>query len=261
MNEWGKWEKWRKWGRPQAPAAEPTLYWVGWGDDDWATDVNWSFTSGGPPGGPGIIPTADWHVVIEPGLNSCTIPDIAACKSLTIRAGGVLNFLIFAFEIFGDCIINSEEAMTWDGTTQVWGDIYINAAADITYQPSFSWLIHPKIGSGDPSNFTDLVGDTLALSVYDQAVIVAGNLFGRLKLINGAACIVGDGLTIVLGVYQNFDWDGGLLGGNATWYLDNSAVGAMTVRDMVVKDSEATNAIDATDNCLDLGGNVNWNFV
>lgn len=258
MSQWGKWGKWGRWGEAGVAGGD-TLYWVGTSDTAWANAANWSWSSGGS-GGAGT-PDRTLNVVIEAAPNACLSSVFDdECNALTIEAGGVFNNSAFQFNVYGDLTCNSAAVMTWrEGWNLRGGNVFIAAAAvNISYISCIFKFYEDGTFTDEPQDF----GAGLYAEEADITILDAGDI-ARIKIEPGNQLLVTGGLTIVLGVWNNLDWDGGILRGvaDATWDLDNSGVGAMVVVDATIRNSHATNSIDASDNCVDEGDNVNWDFI
>jgi len=152
--------------------------------------------------------------------------------------------------------------MTWWETWTIdGGDVYIDENADITHHSSF--LLTFGDSEGITRRLLDRSHNLLYLKADSNVKIIDAGAIGRIQIDSGIQVEIAGGLRIVITTYSNTDWDESALVGlrGRTWFLDNSAPAPMTVRDALIRNSHATDAIDATDGCVDGGDNVNWTFV
>jgi len=227
-----------------------TYYWVSDGDVDWSNPANWSTVSGGP-GGAGV-PTAGYDVVIDGGGSAvCTLTEASVCKEFSASAGG------FSDGGFGlsctDFSITSTTAMSLSGDHTISGDITLGAGTNVT------WTGASSITTTGTPTITNSATNLPHMIHQDDASYVTSTTVARMQILNNSTITFTGGITFTVTAYTDTDWDGGTVTGAATWDLANPA--SMTVRDMTAQNSNATNEIDATDNCTDNGGNTNWTFV
>lgn len=194
-----------------------------------------------------------YNVLIDKDIVTGTVSPAGAltCNNLTITDG--------SFDQNGQTIscanlvCNSPDGDTFDGAITASGDITLGASSSIT------WTGSTLTTSGASTITTN--GKAMPDVVHQGATeYVGGTTWPTMECATVAVTFDG-GSTYVLTGYTATDWDGATFDSDdsSTWNLTNPA--AMTVSDMTVEDSNASNEIDATDNCVDGTGNTNWTFA
>jgi len=256
----------------QAPASQD-VYWVGKGEStSWFDTDNWSSSTGGA-GGYGIPSTTN-PVIFNggsDGYNSCVLTGPISVASLTFTEAeatvdgefsqnakaitcGTLAYncpLAVSDGAFNEAInltgatftiTAAEDALAFDS------DMALNCAASVTVASAVALAGRVTCAA----NFTT----TAALSLGRLIMSTPGSTM----TFSGG----NDDFTLIS--YTSGDWDGDsgddmviVSDDSSTWDFVNPA--SMVVSYIDVEDSNATNAIDATDNCNDGTGNTNWTFV
>jgi len=259
------------------PPANTTAscYWVGAVSNDWDNANNWSASSGGA-GGYGV-PTITNPVVFDGtsgGTFLCYLHRDTQCAAFSVteadaavaaefnQNGYTLTCTTFTYNV---PTANSGEV--FDGSIYVSGATFTITAAENADHFGTATVYSTAAAGFTVSSAVALTGVTF--SVGGTAFVAATALsVGRLIMSSTATKTMEflNGVDFTLAAYTVGDWDGGSGAINSitsddatTWGFVNPA--AMVVAYINVQDSNATNAIDATDNCVDGTGNTNWTFV
>lgn len=248
-------------------ATAATVYWVGDADSDWYNSANWASSSPGTGGdGTGGIPKTTTAVVFDGGhTNDCVLGAPAECGALSFTEGVAQKNTMFdqgghelACTTFTyNCANNT--TLVFDGNIVTKGATFTVTAA-VSAAPFASATIEC------------LMAVTIASSVA-LPYVTCGDLtttaaltLARLAVIPASTLTFFHGVNFTLTAYTVGDWDGvdgsvvEIVSDDAsTWGFVNPA--SMVVSWINVQDSNATNAIDATDNCTDGTGNTNWTFT
>lgn len=256
-----------------APHATNPIYWVGEGEStNWFDARNWASSAGGTAGYG--VPSATNAVVFNGGTvtNKCVLEKAVQCAAISFteaeaavatefsQNGKTLTCTTFTYNV-----PNANSGECFDGSIYVSGASFTVTAAENAD--------HFGAASVYATGATITVSSAVALA--SMAFSVAGNF------VSGTALSVGrlimsststktmeflNGVAFTLATYTAGDWDGASGAINSitsddatTWDFVNPA--AMVVAYINVQDSNASNAIDATDNCVDGTGNTNWTFV
>ncbi|MHC4121369.1 MAG: hypothetical protein ACYSWO_28180 [Planctomycetota bacterium] len=246
-----------------APASQ-TCYWVSDTDGNWYDDRNWASSSGGT-GGYGI-PGATNPVVFDgQGTGKCTLEAAVNVAAISFteagaqvnasfdQAGYTLSCTTFTY----NCANNTSPI--FDGVIAVSGATFTITAAQndaIFSSGSITTSASCTITSTDDTAVPQI-------TAADNIIIGTTMTVARLVMSSGKNLSVTDATTLTLLAYTSGDWDAlanlDSVSG-ATWNFVNPA--GMVVSDIAnVEDSNATNPVDATDNCVDGTGNTNWTFV
>ena len=240
------------------------LFWIENTAGGWHDAANWSLTSGGAAEG-NVWPISTNDVTFDgAGAGLCTPTASFACRDILIdesdtqvHANLDQNAQILSCRTFVyNCANNN--ANVFDGTLAVLGSTFTITAAQadsIFSGASITTAIACTITSTDDTNLP-------IITAADDIAIVTTMTLARLVMAAAKDLVVTDGTTLTLTAYTATDWDAlaNVISQGATWNFVNPA--AMVVADIVnIEDSNASNAIDATDNCGDGTGNTNWTFV
>lgn len=249
-------------------ATAATVYWVGDENSDWNNSNNWGASSGAA-GGAGV-PKTTTHVVIDGDhTHGLVLGGAVQCGNFTLgaAAGQQTNH----FDMNGKQLTCSNFVVDHadDGVVILDGDIVCGGTAfTIT-------ALHATALAAWTGDIT-CTGDV----VFASAVAIPGTVtctgdfttnaalqLARLLLTAGQTATFKESANFTLDAYTTGDWDGTALADvtlvSATpataWNFVNPA--SMDVQYIDVTDSNATNAVDATDDCEDGTGNTNWTFV
>jgi len=259
------------------PNTTNSIYWVGAGSTNWYDARNWSASSGGD-GGYGV-PTATNPVVFDGGSDTvgpflCVLERAVTCAAIsfteaeaTVATEFSQNGKTITCTTFTYNVPTANSGEVFDGpiyVTHNTGTFTVTAAENADH-----------FGS-DMTVYATGTGITVTSAVALAGTFnCAGNFttggalsLGRLIFSSAAAQAIEflHGVDFTLIAYTEGDWDGASGAVNtivsddaSTWGFVNPA--GMVVAYINVQDSNATNAIDATDNCVDGTGNTNWTFV
>ena len=245
------------------------LFWIhdttggAWHDAD-----NWSLTTGGAAEG-NVYPTSRNDVTFDgEGSGLCTPTATVSCRDFEINEGGASINAQFDqnAQILGcrNFLYNAATATSniFDYTINAGGSTFTVTAmqaATILEDATIALAAACSVTSTDDTNFPHIIAadDT----TFTTAITVA-----RLQLTGAAQALEFlHGVDFTLTAYTDTDWDGDadddvtIVSDDASqWGFVNPA--SMTCRYINVQDSNATNAITATDNCTDGTGNTNWTF-
>jgi len=247
------------------------LYWIG-ADGGWHDADNWSLASGGAAEG-NVYPISTNDVFFDgAGAGLCTPTASFACRDLLIdesdtqvhanldQNGQVLACRTFVY----NCANNN--ANVFDFTIAVSGAAFTVTAAQAASIFSAATITLAAACTVTSTDDTNLPAIQAADDVtFATAVTVASLLLTGAEGA-GQALEFLNSVNFTLTAYTAGDWDGDATADTTivsddsqTWGFVNPA--AMVVSYIDVQDSNATNAIDATDNCVDGTGNTNWTFV
>jgi hypothetical protein len=258
-----------------APASQ-ACYWVGAGEStSWYDPDNWASSSAGT-GGYGI-PGATNPVVFDGGSdtvgpNTCVLTGPVSCAAFSIteaeatvaaeflQNGKTINCTTFTYNV---PTANSGEV--FDGTINCSGATFTVTAAENA--DHFGTVSVVSTGAA----FTVSSAVALASTTFSVAGdFTTGTALSVARLILTASTTQAltflHGVNFTLATYTAGDWDGAAGEVNTIVSDDASTWGFVNPEGMVVsyinvEDSNATNAIDATDNCVDGTGNTNWTFA
>jgi hypothetical protein len=246
------------------------LFWVGDSAGEW-TDLDvWSLTTNGTA--VAKFPNSQNNVEFDGGGTAgCTLTANAACRQLLFDdsvSQTEVAFITDGFDISVDTFLmdwDTGDDIVFDGEIEVRGASFVvTAATAATFFASATivCLADVTITSTDDTNLPHI--QAAADVTFTTAITVA-----RLELTAGDAVTQAleflNGVDFTLTAYTVGDWDGTATAGTTivsddatTWGFVNPS--SMVVAYINVQDSNATNAIDATDNCTDGTGNTNWTF-
>lgn len=249
-------------------AAGQICYWVSDTPGSWYDKNNWSATSGGA-GGIGY-PSATSAVTFDgEGTGKCTLESAVTCAAISFTEAGAqvnsnfdqngqqLTCSTFTYNCANNTSTVLDGPIVLTGATftvtaaqndAILASATITAGVAVTVTSTDDTAI-PQITAADDITFATAI--TVARLILSSATVQA------LEFLNG--------VDFTLTAYTVGDWDGAsgqvntIVSDDATtWGFVNPA--SMVVAYINVQDSNATNAIDATDNCVDGTGNTNWTF-
>lgn len=255
-------------------ASAATVYWVGDDNTDWNTAANWAISSGGVGGVPTAgVPKTTTNVIFDGNhTHGCVLGGNVTCYAFTIddSAGTPVasfdmsgkNLTVgntFAYDVADDATVVLDGQIAVQGLTLTVTAMHATAAAAWTGAVLLqgactvaSAVAMPQITAMD--DFTT----TAALEV--ARLITAGGA-SDLTFFHGVNFTLTAYTNATVAEADDGDWDGCTIVSDdaSTWGFVNPA--SMVVSNINVEDSNATNVIDATDNCVDGTGNTNWTFV
>ena len=256
-----------------APASQ-TVYWVGGGEStSWNDTMNWASSSAGTPGYG--IPGSTNPVVFDGGSstvgpNKCVLTGAVSVAALSfteaeaaVAAEFTQNGKAISCTTFTYNCPTANSGEVFDGVINLSGATFTVTAAENA----------DHFGSGMAVSCTANVTVASAVALAgsfacaENFTTTAALELGRLQLTAAkTATFSGGNDDFTLTAYTSGDWDGDasddvtiVSDDSTTWDFVNPS--SMVVSYITVEDSNATNAIDATDNCHDGTGNTNWTFV
>jgi len=249
-------------------ASAATVYWVGAVSTNWDNADNWSTSTGGT-GGAGI-PQDDTNVVIDGdhsyGLK-LTVPKTCANFTLNADEGqqtNAFNMNSKQLTATGNVAIDHSD----DAVVLLTGDIVCGGNFTVTalHATALAAWTGDITLSGN-STFTSSVAIPGTVTAQGNFTTTAALQLARLLLTAGKTATFKESANFTLDAYTTGDWDGtaddDVVLVSATpataWNFVNPE--SMDVQYIDVTDSNATNAVDATDDCEDGTGNTNWTFV
>jgi hypothetical protein len=244
------------------------LFWIEDTSGAWADAANWSLTSGGSAEG-SVFPTANNDVHFDgAGAGLCTLDALAACRDIDIDEGDtqinanldMAGFGLGCRNFLYDCANNNANVL--DGEITLSGSTFVVTAMQADAILASANLVLEAACTVTSTDDTAIPAIAAAGDItFDTAITVAS-----LTVEPAATMTFEHSVDFTLTAYTAGDWDGDsgddvvIVSDDASqWGFVNPA--AMVVAYINVQDSNATNAIDATDNCTDGTGTTNWTFV
>jgi hypothetical protein len=247
--------------------AGATCYWVSDVTGNWFDQRNWSASSEGA-GGFGIPSTTSDVIFDGGGTGKCIVDGPVTVADLTLTEGVAqvnANFDQNGQSITCDTLTYTcanNTSTLFDATLTLNNDLVIDGAVSAVPFAAANFVFPdggdietvvalPKITTAGQMAFTTAATVARLIATGQALEFLGGDeVFTLTAYTNATAAGADDG-----------DWDDCTITSDdaSTWDFVNPE--GMVVSNVNVQDSNATNAIDATDGCTDGTGNTNWTFV